>query len=57
MSDNVGPQVRPLFGVTPGDPVSYAFAAAVFGAVALAAAAIPALRASRVEPTTALRCE
>jgi ABC-type lipoprotein release transport system permease subunit len=46
-----------LFGVTPGDPVSYAFAAAVFGAVALAAAAMPALRASRVDPTTALRCE
>jgi predicted permease len=46
-----------LFGVTPGDPVSYVFAAAVFGAVALAAAAMPALRASRVDPTTALRYE
>jgi predicted permease len=46
-----------LFGVTPGDPVSYVLAAAVFGAVALAAAAIPALRASRVDPTRALRYE
>ena len=46
-----------LFGVTPGDPVSYVLAAAVFAAVALAAAAIPAHRASRVDPTTALRYE
>ncbi|HEY2941532.1 MAG TPA: ABC transporter permease [Vicinamibacteria bacterium] len=46
-----------LFGVTAGDPVSYVTAAAVFAAVALAVAAIPAHRASRVDPTTALRCE
>lgn len=46
-----------LFGVTPDDPVSYMFAAAAFALVALAAAAIPAHRASRVEPRTALRYE
>jgi ABC-type antimicrobial peptide transport system permease subunit len=46
-----------LFGVTPGDPATYVLAAAVFAAVALAAAAIPAHRASRVDPTTALRYE
>jgi putative ABC transport system permease protein len=46
-----------VFGVAPGDPVSYVLAAAVFAAVALAAAAIPAHRASRVDPTTALRYE
>jgi putative ABC transport system permease protein len=46
-----------LFGVAPDDPVSYALATAAFALVALAAAAIPAHRASRVEPTTALRYE
>jgi predicted permease len=46
-----------LFGVTPGDPVSYLLAAAGFAAVALAVAALPARRASRVDPTTALRYE
>jgi len=46
-----------LFGVTPGDPVSYVVAAAVFAVVAIAVAAIPAHRASRVEPTAALRYE
>ena len=44
-----------LFGVTPGDPVSYAMAAAAFAAVALTAVAFPARRASRVEPVSALR--
>jgi len=46
-----------LFGVAPEDPVSYALATAAFALVALAVAAIPAHRASRVEPTTALRYE
>ena len=46
-----------LFGVTPVDPASYALAALLFAAVALAVAAIPARRASRVDPTTALRYE
>jgi putative ABC transport system permease protein len=46
-----------LFGVTTGDPVSYVVAAAVFAVVAFGVAAIPAHRASRVDPTTALRYE
>jgi predicted permease len=46
-----------LFGVTSGDPVTYLTAGAMFFAVALAAVAIPASRASRVEPVTALRWE
>ena len=48
---------RLLFGVTAGDPVTYVVAAAVFVVVAFAVAAIPAQRASRVDPTTALRYE
>ena len=46
-----------LFGVTPGDPVSYVVAAAVFAGVACAVVALPARRASRVDPMTALRHE
>jgi predicted permease len=46
-----------LFGVTPGDGVSYVVAAAGFAVLAFAVAAIPAHRASRVDPTTALRHE
>src|SRR4029450_1093940 len=46
-----------IFGVTPGDPVTYLLAAAAFGGVALAAVTIPARRASRVEAMTALRHE
>jgi predicted permease len=46
-----------LFGVTPSDPVTYVMAAAMFFAVALGAIAIPASRASRVAPVTALRWE
>jgi predicted permease len=46
-----------LFDVSAGDPISYAFGGAAFAALALAAAAIPAHRASRVDPTSALRYE
>jgi putative ABC transport system permease protein len=46
-----------LFGVTPVDPVAYGAAAAVLAAIAAAACAIPALRATRVDPLTALRDE
>jgi putative ABC transport system permease protein len=46
-----------LFGVTPADPISYTIGAVAFLAVALVAVAIPARRASRVEPLTALRYE
>jgi ABC-type antimicrobial peptide transport system permease subunit len=46
-----------LYGVAPRDPASMVFAVAAMLAVALVAAAIPARRASRVEPGIALRHE
>ncbi len=46
-----------LYGVTPRDPTTMAVAAGVLLAVAALAAAIPAWRASRTDPITALRYE
>lgn len=46
-----------VFGVTTGDPSTYLLAAVTFAAVALVATVIPARRATRIEPTRALRCE
>jgi len=46
-----------LYGVAPRDPLTIALAAVALLGVSLAAAAIPARRASRVEPMTALRHE
>jgi predicted permease len=46
-----------LFGVTATDPATVAAAAAVLAAGALAAAFIPAWRASKVNPTDALRLD
>ncbi len=44
-----------LFGVKPFDLGTYAAVAAVLGAVALLATWLPARRAMRVDPMTALR--
>jgi ABC-type antimicrobial peptide transport system permease subunit len=46
-----------LFEITPTDPVTYAIVALVLGVAALVACQIPAFRASRVDPLTALRSE
>lgn len=46
-----------LFGVAPHDPASLALVVAAAGTVALLASAIPAWRATRVDPVEALRGE
>ena len=48
---------RFLYGVTPSDPLTYGVATVFVGAVALAACAVPAWRAARVDPMVALRSE
>lgn len=46
-----------LFSVEPSDPMTYVAACAVLGLSGLAATAVPALRAARVDPLVALRSE
>jgi putative ABC transport system permease protein len=46
-----------LFGVKPHDPATLLMAATGLGAVAMLASYVPALRASRLQPTEALRDE
>jgi predicted permease len=46
-----------LFGVTPTDPVAFSLAACALAAATLAAGFLPALRASRIDPMSALRHE
>jgi len=46
-----------LFEVKPTDPATYAAVAAILAAVAMAASYIPARRAAKVDPLTALRQE
>ena len=46
-----------LFGVSPRDPLTYLGVATMLIAVALASGYVPALRASRVSPMTALRAD
>ena len=46
-----------LFEVSPLDPFAFGIAAAAMATVAIVAALVPARRATRVDPTTALRAE
>jgi ABC-type antimicrobial peptide transport system permease subunit len=44
-----------VFGVSPTDPATYAVIAALALTISVAAALLPALRASRVDPVSALK--
>jgi predicted permease len=46
-----------LFQVTPRDPLTMVLVVAVLGTVAVAACVVPAVRATRIDPVRALRCE
>jgi putative ABC transport system permease protein len=46
-----------LYGVAPGDPLTFALVILLFAAVALIAASVPARHATRVDPVVALRAE
>jgi ABC-type antimicrobial peptide transport system permease subunit len=46
-----------LYGITPHDPLTLAGAAAILFAVALVATYLPARRATRIDPISAIRFE
>jgi len=46
-----------LYGIAPTDPLTFTAVAIVLGLTGLAAAYIPARRAARVDPLTAIRAD
>jgi len=46
-----------LYGVSPKDPVVFGFAALLLLGVAAVASVVPAVRASKIDPITAIRYE
>ena len=46
-----------LYGVSPTDPVTYAAVAGLMLAIAVLASAVPAWRATRVDPIRTLKAE
>ena len=44
-----------LFGVAPGDPINFGAVAVLLASAGIASGLVPAARAARVQPMTALR--